>query len=193
LTEAKVFDFSTFPVLETARLRLRQLTDTDADAVIAIFSSPEVLRYMDADPVDTREGAERFIRWTRDYYTQQGGIRWGLTLRDGDDTVIGTCGFHYWNRASRRADIGYDLHPAYWRQGYMSEAVRMLLGWCFDNLNLHRIQADCTSGNIASERLLEKMGFTLEGIWREHTFEHGRFVDIKQYGLLRREFLPGSR
>ncbi len=60
--------------------------------------------------------------------------------------------------------------------------------WCFENLDLHRIQADCDVENVASARVLEKVGFTLEGIWREREFERGRFVSLKQYGLLRREY-----
>ncbi|MCA9904967.1 MAG: GNAT family N-acetyltransferase, partial [Anaerolineae bacterium] len=70
-----------------------------------------------------------------------------------------------------------------------TEATHAVVRWCFDNLDLHRVQADCTAGNIASERVLEKVGFTYEGTWRESVFEHGRFVDIKQYGLLRREYV----
>ncbi|GIL13406.1 MAG: GNAT family N-acetyltransferase [Chloroflexota bacterium] len=184
-----IFDFSYFPVLETERLRLRQITHADADAIIGIFGSPDVLRYLDSQPILTTEAAIEMIDWLNGHFRDHQAMRWGITLK-GQDAVIGTCGFHFWKPAYRRVDIGYDLQPPYWGQGYITEACRCLVRWCFENLNLHRVQADCTAGNIGSERVLEKLGFTLEGTWRESCFEHGRFVDIKQYGLLRREYLP---
>lgn len=185
-----VFDFSYFPSLETERLRLRQLTHDDAEALVEIFGNPDVLRYLSGGPpCNTREEAIGVIDWMHSWFAAQNGLRWGITLR-GEDNVIGTCGFHFWERENRRCDIGYDLIPTYWKRGYITEAAHAMVRWCFENLNLHRIQADCTAGNLGSERVLEKVGFTHEGTWRESCFEHGRFVNIKQYGLLRREYLP---
>lgn len=118
-------------------------------------------------------------------------MRWAITVPDSPtpDKLIGTCGFHVWEQVHRRCDIGYELNSAYWGRGYMTEIVHGLVRWCFENLDLHRVQADCTDGNMGSQRVLEKVGFTLEGIWRENCFEHGRFVSLRQYGLLRREYL----
>lgn len=185
-----VFDFSVFPVLTTAHFRLRELTEDDADAMVDLFGNPEVVRYLIVEPpCDNRERALEMIRWMKGFYDSHEAIRWAITFHD-DDTLIGTCGFHFWSREHRRCDIGYDLNPKYWGRGYMTEIAHAIVRWCFENLNLHRIQADCTAGNIGSERVLEKVGFRHEGTWRENTFEHGRFVDLKQYGLLRREYLP---
>jgi ribosomal-protein-alanine N-acetyltransferase len=185
-----LFDFSYFPILETERLRLRQITHADAEALIGIFGNPEVLRYISDDPpCKTREEAIHMIDWMHSWFDQKGGLRWGIALCN-DDKMIGTCGFHFLSREHRRCDIGYDLQPAYWGRGYITEATHAMVRWCFENLDLHRIQADCTAGNIGSERVLEKVGFTHEGTWRENCFEHGRFVSLKQYGLLRREYLP---
>lgn len=186
-----VYDFSYFPVLETERLRLRRLTYDDAEQLIAIFNDPDATKYLIMDPpCSTREEAISMLDWMQSWFDNKAALRWGITLRDAD-TVIGTCGFHNLERTHRRCDIGYDLIPAYWNRGYITEATHALVRWCFDNLDLHRIQADCTAGNIGSERVLEKVGFTFEGLWRENTFEHGQFVSLKQYGLLRREYMPG--
>jgi ribosomal-protein-alanine N-acetyltransferase len=187
-----IFDFSYFPILKTEHLRLRQLTYDDADSLIAIFGDPQVLRYLSGDPpCNTRKEAVKIIDWMQSWFYEKGGLRWGITLR-GDDKVIGTCGFHFLSRENRHCDIGYDLQPAYWGRGYVTEATHAMVRWCFENLDLHRIQADCTAGNIGSERVLEKVGFTHEGTWRENCFEHERFISLKQYGLLRREYLPES-
>ncbi len=182
-----VFDFTTFPILTTQRLRLRQLTHADAEAMMAIFGSPEVLRFLNHEPVDTREKAIEMIDWLNDQYQNHNGVNWGLTLHN-DDRLIGQCGCHAWDRDNRRVDIGYHLMPLHWGRGYATEATRAIVGWCFDRLDVHRVQGDCTDGNIASERVMLKCGFRHEGVWRESCWEHGRFVDIKQFGLLRREF-----
>lgn len=184
-----VFDFSTFPILITDRLRLRQITHADAEGMMAIFGDPAVLRFLNNPPVDTPEKAIGMIDWLAGNYQQREGIDWGITLH-GDDRLIGMCGAYQWDRANRRIDIGYHIAPAHWGRGYATEAARAIIDWCFQNLDLHRIQADCTDGNLASERVLLKCGFTVEGIWRESCWEHGRFVSIRQFGLLRNEFTP---
>lgn len=182
-----IFDFATFPIITTQRLCLRQLTHTDADGMMAIFGNPEVLRFLNNPPVDTSEKAIGMIDWFAGKYQRQEGIDWGVTLQD-DDTLIGMCGAYQWSKSDRHIDIGYHINPTYWGRGYATEATRAIIAWCFDNLDLHRIQGDCTDGNIASERVMLNCGFILEGIWREHCWEHGRFVNIKQFGLLRHEF-----
>jgi len=182
-----IFDFSNFPILTTERLRLRQLTHDDAEAMMAIFSSPEVLRFLSEPPVDTREKAIGMIDWFNGLFQNQDVVNWGTTLR-GDDHLIGMCGTYAWDRSDRHVDIGYHLLPAHWGKGYATEAAHAIIRWSFDNYDVHRIQADCTDGNLASEHVLLKCGFKVEGIWRERCWEHGRFVDIKQFGLLRREY-----
>jgi RimJ/RimL family protein N-acetyltransferase len=182
-----MFDFSSFPIITTDRLRLRQLTVDDAEGMMATFSAPESLRFLNQPPVDAREKAVGMINWFNKLYDGHDCVNWGITLL-GDDQLIGMCGTYQWERSDRHIDIGYHIQPAHWGKGYATEAARAIIRWCFDNLDVHRIQADCTDGNIASERVLLKCGFTVEGIWRERCWEHGRFVSIKQFGLLRSEF-----
>lgn len=182
-----IFDFSTFPELTTTRLRLRQLTPDDSTTIMGIYGSPQVLEFLNLDPVDTPEKALGLINWFQGNYERHEGVQWAISLLE-TDTMVGTCGIYAWDQSDRHVDIGYQILPAHWRQGYATEATRAIVGWCFDHLHVHRIQADCTDGNIGSERVLLKCGFTVEGIWRESCWEHGRFVNIKQFGLLEREF-----
>ena len=182
-----VYDFSEFPVLETSRLRLRQLRHEDAPALSELFSSPDVLRFLAQPPLDTHDKAIGLIDWFNGAFDKHEGIQWAFTLQ-GEDKLIGTCGLYDWEREHHYLDIGYHLLPAYWGKGYTTEACKAMIAWSFGHMDLHRIQADCTDGNIASERVLTKCGFKLEGIWRQKYWEHGRFVDNKQFGLLRPEF-----
>jgi RimJ/RimL family protein N-acetyltransferase len=70
----------------------------------------------------------------------------------------------------------------------MTEALRALLRFCFDALELHRVEADVTAGNLASAGLLRSLGFTQEGTWRDRVYGHGRFYDLWQFGLLEHEY-----
>lgn len=180
-------DYPGFPTLTTERLLLRQIIPDDAEVIRAIFGSPEVLRFLNLPPVDTHEKAMELIDWLNSRYRDHHEPQWGIVL-PGTGELIGPCGVYQWHRSYRHIDIGFHILPALWRNGYATEAARAIIGWCFEHLDVHRIQADCTNGNIASERTLLKCGFKVEGIWRESCWEHNRFVDIKQFGLLRQEY-----
>jgi ribosomal-protein-alanine N-acetyltransferase len=181
------FDFSTFPELTTPRLILRQLTHADAEAMMRIFGDPAMLAYLNIDPVTTPEKAVGLIDWLNGPVSGNSGVQWAFALRTTGE-VIGTGGAAAWDPENRKVDIGYHIAHAHWGHGYATEAARAMIGWCFDALNAHRVQADCTEGNIASERVMQKCGFTYEGTWRENCWEHGRFVNLKQYGLLVHEY-----
>lgn len=182
-----LFDFSTFPVLYTARLILRELRPADAGALVELFSAPEVLRFLNQEPTDTLSKAGALIDWLNGFYARHEAVQWVMIDRTGGH-FIGTCGNVGWDKANRRADIGYHVLPRFWRLGYATEACHAIVTWSFEHFDLHRLQADCTVGNIGSERVLRKVGFQLEGVWRESCWEHGRFVDVKQFGLLRRDY-----
>lgn len=123
-----VFDFSYFPVLETERLRLRRMTHDDAQALIDLYGDPEVMRYLILDPpCDNIPAAIHMIDWMNGHFEQQNAMRWGITLKGQGDSVVGTCGFHFWSREHRRTDIGYDLQTAYWG-GAISPRRR--IHWC---------------------------------------------------------------
>lgn len=181
------FDFSIFPKLESERLILRKLEHSDANKLNELFSSPEVLMFSASSPMNSLEKAIELIDRFNNSFKQKTAIQWAITVKE-NDTLIGTCGSYDWDKKDRKIDIGYLLIPSVWGKGYATEAARAMIKWNFDNLNIHRIQADCTSGHTASENVLLKCGFVEEGIWRESCWEHGRFVDIKQFGLLQKEF-----
>ncbi len=185
------FKYTVFPILETDRLRLRQMTDADVDDVFSIFGDAETCRYLidqDCKPYSTAvEAKANVIDWSNSWFAEKKGLRWALTLKD-EDRLIGTAGFNYWNQKDRRAEIGYDLNRSLWGRGLMTEAVAAMLRFGFHRMNLHRIEATVTGGNIGSVTVLEKCGFTLEGVWRHRNFAEGQFYDSLQFGLLEAEF-----
>ncbi len=182
------FDFATIPTLETERLRLRRITLADRPAWFAVFNSPGTLDYLsDFERAPRAQVMDEIVAWSERIIAEKSGIRWAITLKPADK-MIGSCGFHLYDPANRRAEIGYELHSAYWRRGLMSEAVLALLRFCFERLGLHRVEADVTEGNVASAALLKKLGFALEGCWRERIYWRGGYHSLWQFGLLAPEF-----
>lgn len=182
-----LFDFSTFPILESERLILREIVETDADAVFAIRGDYEVTKYNSGAAYVSRDQARNLIAGIRLDYEAGESIRWGITVK-GDDTLVGMCGFNYWNRQDHRASIGYDLLRKRWGQGIMPETLRVILEFGFRHMNLNRIEADTSLHNLASVRVLEKLGFRQEGRQREQYFEDGQFHDLLLFALLKRDY-----
>ena len=181
-----LFVFDKFPILETERLILREISADDVEGIIAMYGDTETIKFMyDIEtPVTTNNEAMEIIEWCAQIFRDKSGLRWGITLK-GNDNLIGTCGYHYWLPQHRRAEIGYDLARQYWRQGIMTEAARVMLQFGFERMNLYRIEADVTVGNDASAALLEKLNFKREGLWRHRVFARQQFWDLRQFGLLK--------
>jgi ribosomal-protein-alanine N-acetyltransferase len=187
LNNTSLFDFTVFPRLETPRLILRELVAQDAEAVFRVRGDYEVTKYNIGNAYQRPEQAVDLIAAIAQAYQEKAELRWGITLKS-DDTVIGMCGFNYWMRPDSRASVGYDLARAYWGQGIMTEAIRAVIAFGFERMNLNRIEADADARNPASGRVLEKVGFRREGIQREQFFENDTFNDLMLFALLRREY-----
>lgn len=177
------------PVLHTARLRLRPVTDADGDLLFALHSDTHVMRYWDSPPWGERARADRFIAVCRQLAEEGTGARVAID-RVSDGVFVGWCGLTGWNPVNRSASLGYCLGAAAWGHGYATEAAHGLLRWAFDTLDLNRVQAEADTRNVASARVLEKVGFVREGTLREDCVVNGEVSDSWVFGLLRREWRP---
>lgn len=176
-----------FPVLQTKRLTLRPFIQADLDFVFRHFSDGQVNQYLyDNPPIKDKAEAQQIVGF---YLNDASGLhnRWVLE-RKSDGQPIGTCGFHKWEKRYFRTELGYDLSPEFWRQGYMSEALRAALQNGFTNMGLYRIDALVYVGNQASLALLEKLGFKKEGVLRDYFHMNGVFYDHALFSLLRNEW-----
>ena len=90
--------------------------------------------------------------------------------------------------AKRQHEIGYGVIPSERGKGYATEAVKILVDYLFLNKDIVRIQADASSDNLASQRVLEKVGFVCEGVLRKVAFEHGAWRNATQFSILREEW-----
>ncbi len=182
------FDFAHVPTLATDRLRLRRIASEDRDDWMAVWHSPGVLDYLiDFETLPDDAMAREIFAWAGRIVAEKSGIRWAITLKPGD-RMIGSCGFHLYERRHRRVEIGYELHSDYWRRGIMSEAASAVVGFCFARLGVHRVEADVVEGNAASAALLQKLGFQLEGAWRDRVRKRDSFQTLWQFGLLAPEW-----
>jgi len=177
-------DWTNLPTISTSRLSLRQITAQDVDDFYEIYSNPEVMRYWSTPPLPDKQAASKLIDEIQDGFRRRQMLKWGIALR-ADDSLIGSVTLFHPDFTHRRVELGYALGRAHWRQGYMGETLRAVLGYAFDTLNFHRIEADVDPRNGASVRTLERLGFKREGYLRERWQVNGEIQDAFFYGLLR--------
>ncbi len=180
-------DWTTLPTINANRVSLRPLTEDDVDALYRIFFHPEVMRYWSTPPLADRNAAAEMLQDIHDSFQQQRMLKWGIALQ-ADDGVIGTVTLFNFNFDNGRAEVGYSLDRAHWGNGYVNEALKALIEYAFETLDLRRIEADVDPRNQPSIRTLERLGFQREGFLRERWYVNGEIQDSVFYGLLRREW-----
>ncbi len=149
--------------------------DYASDPMVSQFttwSSPEA-------PEDSRALIEALIEKAR----MNLPVPWAIVLKETQQ-LIGATGFDAWDDAHARAEFGYSLSRRYWGQGLATEAAKAVVEFGFRDMGLHRIEAKCMVENVASERVLQKVGLAFEGILRGYWFKHGTYRDVKLYSTL---------
>jgi ribosomal-protein-alanine N-acetyltransferase len=180
--------FRDLPTLQTPRLLLRKIRLSDSADIFGYASDPAVARYTTWPPHPTVAATEAFVRELLQRYADGLVSPWGIVHR-ASGKLIGSCGFAYVMAWHGRGEIAYALSHDYWGQGLMPEAVRAVLAFGFETLRLNRIEARCEVENIASERVMQKVGMQLEGVLRQHAQVLGAYRDLKLYSILRDEWL----
>lgn len=180
-----------FEQLETERLILKKLTPDTFTHLFENYSDAEVIKQL---------GLTGEAELIKERAKSQGGyttydrtiLSFLLVLKDNNET-IGRCGYHNWYRDHRKAELGYALNnEAHKRKGYMTEAVKVILEYGFNTMNLNRIEACIGPDNIASLSLVKKYGFTQEGYLRQHYIRDGDIQDSAIFSLLKKEYAAGK-
>lgn len=185
--------FVDLPELETERLLLRKMRPKDARDMFAYASDPEVTRYVLWETHGSIQDSENFLRFANEGY-ERGDFRgWGLVLK-ATGAFVGTCGIEAdYHPGHSRAELGYVLSREHWGRGLMPEAVRRMIRFCFDQMDLNRVEARCIAENTASARVMEKAGMTHEGTLREREYIKGAYRDMKMYSILRSDYDTAAR
>jgi [ribosomal protein S5]-alanine N-acetyltransferase len=175
------------PVLSGQRVRLRAPRADDADAVFALFSDPSTMRYWSRPPMKRQHEADSLIESILEGFERRQMLNWLIADRS-DDCAVGSCTLYDIQIPHLRGAVGYALRADLCGQGLASEAVTLALRWGFGHLGLNRIEADTHPDNVASQRLLQRLGFTFEGRLRERFATPDELQDSSIYALLAEEW-----
>lgn len=176
-----------FPVLYTDRLELRKITPEDAKEIFELRSSDEVMKYIDIPKMKSITEAIVKINWFNELLLNKQAIHWAITMKV-NRKLIGSVLLKKIDLENHRAEIGYMLHPDFWRKGIVHETLSAILDFGFFNLNFHSIEAVINPENIASEKILEKNGFVKEAHFKENFYFEGQFLDSAVYSLLKSNY-----
>ncbi|MBR6688451.1 MAG: ribonuclease HI [Clostridia bacterium] len=180
--------FKDLPELETERLKLRLFKDTDVDALYEACSDEKVTRFLSFDTYTSMDDAYNRIEFLKEEYEKliEPPV-WAITLK-GENKAIGSINYLHVKEKHSVAEIGYWLASKYWNKGIMTEAVKGVLKFGFENMGLNKVIIQCDARNTGSYRVMEKCGLVYEGTLRQERFSKGEFVDIKTYSMLKEEY-----
>ena len=177
-----------FETLETSRLTIRRFSDADARPFSAYRSDPEVARYQGWESCSERD-AHEFILSLKDLAPGTPG-RWfqfAIEIKESGE-LAGDCALHCPTEDERQGELGFTLARPYQRHGYATEAVGGLLEYAFMRLELHRLHSITNERNYPAHRLLETLGFRIEGRFRENTWFKGDWASERHYAMLCEEW-----
>ncbi len=184
-------------ILETPRLLLRPFQDADLDLFLAYRNDPQVVQFQGWNTPYLYEAGREFIEKMKTSVPGTPGEWFQLAIEsrelngEAPRGLIGDVAFHITRTTPRMAYLGYSLAHRAWGKGYASEAVEKLLDYLFRVLDLHRVVADCDVNNLASIKLLERMGFRREAHYVENFWQNraGTWGSEYLYALLQREWV----
>ena len=170
--------------LETERLILRDFVKEDWVRVLEYQSDPLYLRYYEWTE-RTPEAAQEFVGWFLDQQKQTPRIKFQLAITlKSNDLLIGNCGIRMGHANAFQADVGYELDPRHWNQGYATEAAHAIVDFGFSRFDLHRVWSWCVADNLGSAHVLEKLDMRREGHLRENEYYRDRWWDTLMYAIL---------
>ena len=177
------------PDLETARLRVRPVAESDLASLMEVNGDEHVTRFL---PYETWRSMDDALAWYKRIAAMQAaGSAIQLVAADkATGSAIATCLLFQFEQKSARAELGYVLARAHWGKGLMREALDAVLGHAFGPMGVRRLEAHVDPRNGPSRALAQRLGFTREGLLRERWVDKGEPTDIEVYGLLRREWPP---
>lgn len=182
---------TTITQIDTPALRLRPVQPDDLPALLAINGDPQVTQFLPyATWLSLDDGAAWLARMEALGATGTGQQL--VVVRRADAAVIGTLLLFKHDAGSQRLELGYVLARAHWGQGLMREALQAVCGQLFGTLGVRRIEAEVNPANVASCRLLTRVGFTLEGTLRQRWVGKGVAYDTHVFGCLSQEWPQGT-
>ena len=177
-----ILDLDRPPILETERLRLAPLTAADVPLLYPVMGDAEVMAYWDVAEIDDPEVVAQIIAHQVEDMDRGRAIYWSIRTLE-NDRFLGACDLSEIDRWHRRAEVGFMLGREAWGHGYAQEAMQAVIAFAGGG-GVRKLAARTHLGNRRSEVLLEKLGFTEEGLLRGHILKDGERRDCRLFGLL---------
>ncbi len=180
--------------IDTARLTLRRFRPSDADAILALYGNPDVVRYLYSTPMRPERLSEALERRLRTPHLEGEGdiLELAAELRSTGE-FVGAMTFMHRSTAHGRGEIGYTIAPDFTGRGLAREGATALLRLGFSFLKLHRIEGQCDARNVASARVMRAIGMRQEAHLRQNEFVKGEWTDALVFAMLADEWSERDR
>lgn len=180
--------FLNTPTLYTDRLILRKLEITDAEDVFDYGKQPAVSKYMSWDKHKSINDSINYIEFTINRYENGDAGEWAIILKE-TGKLIGAIGFVRFEEGNFCGEIGYALSKDYWSQGIMTEALKRIIKFSFEDMRINRVVAIHAIENPASGKVMQKANMQFEGILKQRYYAKEKFWDTKQYAIVKSDWI----
>ncbi len=174
--------FVPYPVIHTDRLTIRQVKRQDAEDLYELCRRPEMSRFSMWNPHNSIDDTKTFINYQISRYRRR-ECTFFVVEHTATHKVIGTCSYVSIEGDYKIAEIGYSILSDLWGQGFGTEVADALTGFAFDRIGVQRVFARVLPQNLASKRVLERIGFEYEGTLKKGFYFDGKVSDIEVYGM----------
>ena len=175
-------------ILETERLTLRPFLYSDDDDMLTYWVSDPKIQSMYSEPIyTTKEEVRGLLDKYIGSYERLDYYRWAIVEKESN-ICIGQIAIFLVSDVNHFCEIEYCLGSKFHRKGYATEVVKSILGFCFNEVNFHKVQVCHKEGNLASQGVIRKSGFTYEGTLRDFFFMDGKYVSRLYYSMLKEEY-----
>jgi ribosomal-protein-alanine N-acetyltransferase len=173
-----------FPELITKRFLLQQILAEDQQFIFKGLSHPGIIPFYGVR-YDSFQDTKKQMDWYEKSYHEGTGGPWKIVDKTTGEK-IGVVAYYYHKPEHKKAEVGFWLFPQYWNQGVTTEVLKTVIEYCQEKKDIHRLEAFVEEGNIASSKVLEKLGFVYEGTMKECEIKNGKYISLLIYALLSR-------
>ena len=176
-------------MMVSGKLILRQFQYTDDDDMLAYWISDPKIQSMYSEPVyTTKAEVKKLLDKYINSYGKSDYYRWAIIEKESQ-ICIGQIAVFLVDGTNHFCEIEYCLGSQFHRKGYATESVNLILDYCFNRINFHKVQVCHKDGNLASQGVIRKCNFTYEGTLRDFFYMDGKYVDRLYYSMLKEEYV----
>lgn len=171
------------------RVQLFKISAEHVNDIYRLLKDPLVLKYLTLKEPSAVDDIRSYILFLQNQWLMANDYTYSIIsaidIYQGNPALVGQTSLYDINYVHKRAEVGIWIGSQYWRKHYAFDALRLLLGYAFDDLHLNRIQSHIFLDNDRSQHLFEKLGFQREGIARQYVCKGSELRDVYAYAILR--------